>query len=184
MKIWTNTQLLGCAALVCAAAAGSALAAPPPPKPKPPPMTQQAYEAAGKRIEVQGKADARACGKLKGNAKDICKAEATGREEVALAELDADYRPSPQTEQGAKEARAEADYDIAKERCDNATGKAKSVCRKQAKAEYVAAIRLAKVEKVESVNAQKTKDGRERRKRLAAAAPQAQSAAAKGAPAQ
>lgn len=183
MKIWTKTQLLGCAALVCAAAAGSALAAPPPAKPKPPPMSKQAYEAAEKRIEAQGKVDAKACGKLKGNAKDICKAEAEGREEVALAALEADYQPSPETEQGAKEARAEADRAIALERCDNAKGKAKSACVKQAKGEYEAAIRLAKVEKVESINGQKARDERGRKQRVAAAASQTQAAAAKAAPA-
>jgi hypothetical protein len=52
---------------------------------------RQARKAEEERIEAQAKADKAKCDPMKGNAKDICQAEAKGKEKVAKAELDAKY---------------------------------------------------------------------------------------------
>jgi hypothetical protein len=85
------------------------------------------------RIEQQAKADKERCNGMKGNAKDICMAEAKGKEKVAKAELDAKHDPSPRNQRKADEMKAEAAYEVAKERCDDQKGDAKDQCQKAAK---------------------------------------------------
>ena len=92
-------------------------------------------EYAGKeRIAADYKAAKAGCDSLAGNAKDICMAQAKGREKVAKAELEAAYKPTDKHRYDAAVARAEADYAVAKERCDDKAGNDKKVCRKEAKA--------------------------------------------------
>jgi hypothetical protein len=138
-----NKHLISLAIALCGIA-GSASAAEAP-------ITKDAYKAATDRIEAQAKADKKACDPLKANAKDICQAQAKGKEKVAKAELETRYRPGIVAEQQAKNAKADADYDVAKEKCDDAKGNAKDACLQRAKHDKEAAIRLAKVEKVESM---------------------------------
>lgn len=122
-----------------------------------PAMGKEAYEAAQERIEAQAKAQRKACAPLKGNARDVCQVEAKGWEKAAKAQLEAEYQPSPEAEKNAKFARAEADYDIARQRCAALKDRAKDRCLKQAKHDREAAVRLAKVEKVEEMNSLKAK---------------------------
>ena len=82
---------------------------------------------------------------LKANAKDICVKEAKGKEDVAKAELEAQYKPSPKATQKVAEARADAAYSVAKEKCDDLKGNEKDVCQKDAKAAQVKAKEDAKV---------------------------------------
>jgi hypothetical protein len=131
-------------ALAFAIGAGSALAANGA-------MGKDAYKAAQNRIEQQGKAQAKACGRLKANAKDVCQAQAKGDEAAAEAQLTAQYKPSPSAERDAKMARADADYAVAREKCDDVKDRARNACLRKAKDERDAADRLAKVEKVETV---------------------------------
>ena len=51
--------------------------------------TRQARKTEENRIEAQAKAERQKCDPMKGNAKDICQAEAKGKEKVAKAELNA-----------------------------------------------------------------------------------------------
>lgn len=152
---------LQCAlALACLAAAGAVLAD------VPPPMDEAAYKAAVQAVDTRHDADRKLCKRAKGNAADVCRAEADGRAEVARAKLDAEYEPSPDTRQAAKNAAAEADYRVARAKCKALEGKAEDRCMDQAKATREAAIRLAKVEKVRETGgpfasgAQQRKGGR------------------------
>ncbi|HVJ23373.1 MAG TPA: hypothetical protein VM756_05490 [Burkholderiales bacterium] len=87
-------------------------------------------------IEKQAKADKAKCDSMKANAKDICMAEAKGKEKVAKAELDAKHaKDKVKAEQKVKDAKAEAAYDVASQRCDDQKGEAKDACIKQAKIE-------------------------------------------------
>ena len=97
-------------------------------------MTSNEYSAAKDRIEADYKAAKAACDRLSGNAKDICEADAKGKEKVAKAELD--HRRSGTAADGRKvmETKAEAAYEVAKERCDDMSGDQKDACQKQAKA--------------------------------------------------
>jgi hypothetical protein len=97
-------------------------------------MTKEEASAEKARIEAQVKADRKACDGLSGNAKDICVEQAKGKEKVARAELD--YKQDASERHRAKlvEAKADAAYNVAKEKCDDLSGEQKDVCIKDAKA--------------------------------------------------
>src|SRR5437870_10687066 len=61
------------------------------------PMSKDAYDAAVKSAETQYKMDKDACSSRGGNAKDICLAEASGREKIAKADAEAGYRSEEHT---------------------------------------------------------------------------------------
>lgn len=85
-------------------------------------------------IEAEYKKDKANCESLSGNPRDICMAEAKGKEKVAKAELEARQRNTPKNRYDVDAARAEAAYEVAKEKCDERTGNDKDVCLKEAKA--------------------------------------------------
>jgi hypothetical protein len=115
----------------------------------PAPMDEATYEAARARIAADARAQRRACSRWQGHARDLCRAQARGRETTARAELQARYQPGPEAHQALKNARAEARYALARVRCDELKGKAEDRCREEAKGALEAALRQAKVEKVE-----------------------------------
>lgn len=143
-----TTKLIGWSLAACLGAAGLAWAAEGT-------MSKDAYKAAVEKIEAQGKAQRASCGRFKGNAKDVCVAQARGREKVAKAELQARYKPGPESEKLAKIAKADAAYDVTRERCDALRDAAQDRCVQQARQDREAAERLAKVEKVAEINALK-----------------------------
>jgi hypothetical protein len=97
------------------------------------------YEAEKDRIEREYKAEKERCDSLAENAKDICLVEVKGREEVARADLEAKYEPSKENRYKVRATQAEADYAVAKERCDDQAGNVKDICLKEAKAAEAAA---------------------------------------------
>jgi hypothetical protein len=103
------------------------------------------YKAARDTISNTYKADKAACQPLAGNVRDICNREATGREAIAKAELEASNSPSEKHRYDVRIAKADAAYAVAKEKCDDLAGNAKDVCRKEAKSGYVAAKADAKL---------------------------------------
>lgn len=109
------------------------------------PLTKVEYKTGKTEISAKLKADKLACDSQTGNAKDICVQEAKGMEKVALAELEANYQPSTKHSYNVAEARAKAAFEVAKEKCDDQTGNAKDVCRKEADANHTAAIAEAKL---------------------------------------
>ncbi len=108
------------------------------------PPSPDVSEAAEAKIDAQFKTDKEACTSMSGNTKDICVAEAKGREKVAKAELAARRKNSDKTRYDVLVAKAEAEYDVAKERCDDRSGNDKDVCIKDAKAALVTAKADAK----------------------------------------
>ena len=111
-------------------------------------MSKDAHDTAYKNAESQYKTDKAPCGSMSGNAKDICKEEAKGKEKVAKAEADAAYKNTPKAREAARMAHADAAYDVAKEKCDDLSGNQKDVCVKEAKAAHVKAKADAKVDRV------------------------------------
>lgn len=97
-------------------------------------MSKDDYKATADRITTEYKADKSRCESLSGNVKDICIAEAKGKEKVAKAELEARYEPTAKNHYKAQVAKAEADYAVANEKCDDQAGNDKDVCVKEAKA--------------------------------------------------
>jgi len=88
------------------------------------------------RIEADYKADKAKCDSMQGNEKDVCMKEAKGKENVARAELNNKDHPSPRNQRKVDQAKAKADYEVAKEKCDDQKGNEKSACEKEAKAAY------------------------------------------------
>ena len=88
------------------------------------------------KIEAQYKADKARCDAMTGNAKDVCVKEAKGKETIGKAELNAKADPSERNQRKVQEAKAEAAYDVAKERCDDLKGNEKDACQKDAKAQH------------------------------------------------
>lgn len=98
------------------------------------PISKADFNAGKSRISAEYAASKATCKSLAGNAKDICMEEAKGKEKVARAELQYSYSEKRTDMTKVGEARAKAAYDVAKEKCDDLAGNAKSVCVKEAKA--------------------------------------------------
>lgn len=113
-------------------------------------MSKSDYKDAKNTIGATYKTAKAGCDAMSGNAKDICQIEAKGNESMALADLEANYKPSTETRYKARMAKGQAAYDLSKERCDDSTGNAKDVCVKEAKAALVSAKADAKQQRTTS----------------------------------
>src|SRR5438045_674114 len=111
----TALVLAGCAVGVCAQA-----------------ITKEQYKSSEASITTEYKTAKAACDAFSGNTRDICVAEAEGRRDVAKAELEASYKPGVKSRYDASVARADADYGVAMEKCDDKAGNDKDVCVKEA----------------------------------------------------
>ncbi len=111
-------------------------------------MSKEGYALAKKNADAQYKIDNDACSSLSGNAKDICAADAKGKETVAKADAEAAYENTPKAREHARIAHAQANYDVAIEKCDDLAGNPKDVCVTEAKAALVKGKADAKVDRV------------------------------------
>ena len=94
---------------------------------------RKVHNADEERIESEFKAAKAKCDSTQGNQKDICVAEAKAKEKVAKAENDAKHAKDPSKEQAkVQRVRADAEYDVAKQRCEERKGNDKDVCMKEA----------------------------------------------------
>jgi hypothetical protein len=90
--------------------------------------------AAEERIRSDYDSAMQNCGRLSGNAEDICEAEAKGKRDVARTELEYRRSGNPEDANKVDKVRAEAAYNVAKEMCDDRAGNEKDVCLAEAKA--------------------------------------------------
>ena len=127
MKSIAITTIAAAVSLAFCAAAGAEI------------MSKPQYHESKKAIEAEYKGAKAACKKFTENAKDICLVDAKGHERVALAELEAAYAPSHKTQHDVRIAKANADFAVAKEKCDDKAGNSKDVCRKEAQSARIAA---------------------------------------------
>ena len=109
-------------------------------------LSKNDYKAGKNRITAEYKLAKAQCASLSGNANDICEAEAKGRDTVALAELERDYKPTLENHYKASVVKAEAVYAVAHERCDDKAGNVKDVCVQEAKAAEIGAKTDAKAQ--------------------------------------
>ena len=94
---------------------------------------RKVHNADEERIESEYKAAKEKCDAMQGNQKDICVAEAKAHEKVAKAENDAKHAKDPSKEQAkVQRVKADAEYDVAKQRCQEMKGNEKDVCMKEA----------------------------------------------------
>lgn len=97
-------------------------------------LTREEYKAAKDKISADYKVDKAVCDKLTDNAKDVCDKQAKAKEKVALAELEYNRSGSDRDRVKLANVKAEQEYAVAKEKCDDQTGDAKNICQKEAKA--------------------------------------------------
>jgi osmotically-inducible protein OsmY len=97
-------------------------------------LSKADYKASQGRIAAEYKSAHASCASLTANAKDVCILEAKGNEKVAKAELEARNNPNDKTRLAVSIAKADADYAVAKEKCDDRKGNDKAACVKEAKA--------------------------------------------------
>jgi hypothetical protein len=116
-------------------------------------MTDEAYQAAEDRIEARYKAESKACDAMRDYDRDVCDALAGGREKVSKAELDARNVPGPEATAKVRRARADAAYDVAKERCADLRGAPRRECRKDAKVVYERAKSQARFDRKRAAEA-------------------------------
>lgn len=96
------------------------------------PLNADAHRAAKDGVATTYTADQTTCKQSSGNARDICSEQAKSRRKVALAEIE--YRQSSKAVDAVKVAMARADgeFAVAKERCDDLKGQPKNLCRTEA----------------------------------------------------
>lgn len=109
-------------------------------------VSKDNYLSVKDKIAADYKLAKASCDSLSGNPNDICMAGAKGNEKVALAELEAGYKSTPENRYQARVVRADAEYELAKERCDDRAGNTKDVCMKEAKSAETAAKADAKAQ--------------------------------------
>lgn len=137
MKLPTLTAMS--AALACCASLGVAHAAST--------MTKEEYSAQKSRVEADFKSARKQCDAATGNAKDVCVEDAKGHQKVAMAELDYKQDPNAKNREKLAESKADASYNVAKEKCDDLNGNPKDVCVKEAKAGRAKALADARANK-------------------------------------
>jgi hypothetical protein len=99
-------------------------------------MSKAEYQAAKDSISAKYESEKMSCKGMTGNAKDICYESAKGHEKVAKAELEASYEPTEKHQYEWRTAKADADYAVAKEKCEVLMDAAKVSCLKDAKVRY------------------------------------------------
>jgi hypothetical protein len=132
-------------------------------------MSSNDFSMSKTRIEAEYKISKKSCAVLAGNAKDICIAEIKGKEAVAMAELNHRYKPTLDTRYKVHVAKGEAVYEVAKQKCDDMSGKPKDVCMKEAKAALTSAKTDATVQlKTSEANAKASSSNKDVRSDAAA----------------
>ena len=123
------------------AAAGSA--APPPSAGTGTPMTRTAYRAALDRASSAYNRKRAGCRSLKGNERTVCVAEAKAESTKAQSAAEAAFRNTPRARMDARVSAANADYAVAKARCNDRGGSERRACLKTAKDRQSQAISAA-----------------------------------------
>ena len=113
------------------------------------PAQAQTQDAAGYRDAVQKvsadyKTASAKCDAMKGNDKDVCMAEAKATRARGESQAVAKYENNESARSHAREKVADADYDLAKEKCDARNGADKDSCMDNAKSVHTAALADAK----------------------------------------
>lgn len=105
------------------------------------------HDAAKNRISAEYKAEKVTCDAYSGNKKDICTEQAKAKENVAKAEAEYNYTGKPADSNKIAVAKADGDYAVAKEMCDDKGGNDKDVCKTEAKSAHTKMLADAKMSK-------------------------------------
>ena len=96
-------------------------------------ISSDTYNAARDQIKSAYKVERDSCTSMTANAKDICQETVKGGESVAMAHLQWQRTAKVEDQRKLSEARNDARYAIAKEKCDDLSGGAKGTCTTEAK---------------------------------------------------
>jgi len=107
------------------------------------PMTRTAYRAALDRASSAYNRKRAGCRSLKGNERTVCVAEAKAESTKAQSAAEAAFRNTPRARMDARVAAANADYSVAKARCNERSGSERRACLKTAKDRQSQAIAAA-----------------------------------------
>lgn len=94
-----------------------------------------AYKAAKSQADAVYEKEVERCDTMSGNDKDVCVKAAKAKLTSAEADAKAQHKASD-ARKDANEDKLEAEYKLAKERCDNFSGSEKDACQERAKAKY------------------------------------------------
>ncbi len=108
-------------------------------------MSRAEYSAEKKRIQADYKSSHEACKPLAGNSREVCRVEARSDEKVKLADLEARYKATPSAQAAARVARAKAQYEVAKQKCEDQPASDKGACRSNARADESRAVARASI---------------------------------------
>ena len=97
-------------------------------------MSKDDYKAAKDKISADYKAARELCKPMKDNAQDVCEKEAKAKEKIAMAELDFNRSGKDTDRVKVAQVKADQDYEVAKEKCEDLQGEAVVACKKEAKA--------------------------------------------------
>jgi hypothetical protein len=98
------------------------------------------YKAAKESASAMYKMERAKCDAMEKTTKNICIAEAKAAEKRSKAEAEAEYKNTPKARMNARVAAVDADYAVAKEKCNAQSGNPKDVCIKEAEAMHTKAI--------------------------------------------
>ena len=115
-------------------------------------MTRAEYSSEKERIQADYKSAHLNCDPLAGNAKAVCRVEARSDEKVKLAELEARYKATPGADTDARVAKAKAQYDVARQKCEDQPASDRAACKSSAKSDEDRAISDAKAAKTASAS--------------------------------
>ncbi|HEY8358458.1 MAG TPA: hypothetical protein VIL30_13455 [Ramlibacter sp.] len=110
-------------------------------------MSKEAYRAQQQRIEAEYDATQARCKPLDRTARNVCNEKARGARDISAAELQMQFKPTPDNDEKVRMAKAEAVYAVSLEQCKSMEGNAREVCRKDAKAVFAGARAEAKLQK-------------------------------------
>lgn len=105
------------------------------------------YQAEKQRAADEYKAARAHCKTLSGNPKDVCEEEAKAAEKKSKANAEAKYKNTDRERMKARKVAADADYEVAKEKCEARTGNDQDVCMQEAKAAHTKAKAEAEMKK-------------------------------------
>lgn len=124
--------------------------------------SKDAYKAAKRNADEVYKAAREKCNEMSGNPKDVCIEEAKAAQTKGHADAEAKYKDTPKAHMKARIAGADADFSVAKEKCNAKTGNEKNLCLEEARAAHTKAVVDAKSRKeIREVKKEATEDKRE-----------------------
>lgn len=129
MPMLTRSGLL---ALILSALSAPAVAAPGV-------LRESDYRDQHARIDAIHREAMAYCAVLSGNTRDVCVAEADGKQRVARAELEAAHRPSAARTHAASVATLESQFTADMKRCDGREEDERPSCRERVRAERLTA---------------------------------------------